>query len=126
MPITIDEARTKLNNAGIMFTRADYMNHGVDHHAYYSQFVTPRVVALVERNIGTDAIVASTDPHFNDIPLHKWDALESQLPSKRSIALAGMFTQNHATAVPWCTPSDCLCTLKAAAKIIKARALTGA
>lgn len=45
------------------------------HRAYYEQFVTDEVRNVVLRCIGADAIKASTDPHFNDIRLDKWDRM---------------------------------------------------
>lgn len=58
-----------------MFTRKQYLNKECSHREYYGQFVTPRVLAVVKRQIGTKAINNSTDPHLNDIPLSKWDAV---------------------------------------------------
>lgn len=57
------------------FTRKDYLDRKCSHREYYSQFVNDEVKQLVARRIGRKKILASTDPHFNDIPLHRWDAL---------------------------------------------------
>lgn len=57
-----------------MITRKDYLASS-NHRAYYAQFVTPAVRLVVERRIGLAALVASKDPHMNDIPLAKWDAM---------------------------------------------------
>jgi hypothetical protein len=46
------------------------------HREYYAQFVTPSTIAFVENYIGVPQIKASTDLHFNDIPLRMWDALD--------------------------------------------------
>lgn len=63
-----------------MFTREQYMaaplaERRAAHRKYYGQFVTPAIKALVLIRIGKDRIVASQDPHFNDIPLNEWDNL---------------------------------------------------
>lgn len=44
------------------------------HRAYYAQFVTPHVIAIVKNRIGVERLKASKDPHFNDIPLSVWDS----------------------------------------------------
>lgn len=45
------------------------------HRRYYAQFVNESTVSAVSRHIGLDRLLASTDPHFNDIPLREWDSL---------------------------------------------------
>lgn len=46
------------------------------HRRYYSQFVTPRMIALVRNNIGERRLKASKDPYyFNDLPLFLWDEM---------------------------------------------------
>ncbi len=45
------------------------------HREYYGQFVDEEIKRRVLLFIGREAIIASTDPHFNDIPLRKWDNL---------------------------------------------------
>jgi len=52
--------------------RAEYMACNISHHDYYMQ-AGRHLIADVERVIGRGRIVASTDPHFNDIPLKWWD-----------------------------------------------------
>jgi hypothetical protein len=66
-----------------MITRADYMaaNHGdrdeamKAHRAYYAQFVNESTISTVVAWIGADRLLASTDPHLNDIPLGEWEPL---------------------------------------------------
>ena len=68
-----------------MITRAQYMNDPrvaqgreaafAAHREYYAQFVGPQTIQQVVSVIGVEALRASTDPWFNDIPLHRWDAL---------------------------------------------------
>lgn len=132
MATTIEQARQELTDAGVQFTRRDYIDKGVDHQTYYRQFVTAEVVRMLEHGIGRGVIVASVDPHFNDIPLQKWDALAGYRFSgsnvagspaigkaARLVALANMFTQAEANAVPSIAPSDCVCILKAGARMMK-------
>ncbi len=57
------------------------------HRAYYGQFVTDAIRALVKISIGTDKIVNSRDLHFNDVSLHTWDALVPRLPGTVVAAL---------------------------------------
>jgi hypothetical protein len=64
-----------------MITRQAYLDsttgdRAQDHRAYYAQFVTDHHRATVARFIGLTKLVESKDPHFNDIPLRKWDAIE--------------------------------------------------
>lgn len=61
-----------------IYTREQYLAESFEkgeaaHRRYYSQFVGPATVAAVARQIGREALLASMDPHLNDIPLHKWD-----------------------------------------------------
>lgn len=52
--------------------RAEQMRR---HREYYAQFVHRGTIEFVVARIGSEALLASTDHHFNDIPLAKWDAL---------------------------------------------------
>ena len=134
---TIAEARAELTAHGITFTRHDYMNTDkCDYQTYMRQFVTEDAVRLVERIVGKARLLASTDPHLNDIPLHEWDAMagvrffgsdytgKPSCPGARLISLSNMFTQAEENAVPSLSVSDCVGILKAAARIIKERATT--
>ena len=60
-----------------LFTRADYLAGKCTHSQYYAQFVTRTTKELVKKYIGLDKIKASTDHHFNDIPIKQWDELAS-------------------------------------------------
>ena len=66
-----------------MFSRQQYMNGECSHSQYYSQFVTGSVKSAVLCSIGKDAIVKSRNPHFNDIPLVKWDRLSFTVSSQK-------------------------------------------
>lgn len=79
-----------------MMTREEYIAAAVDrdagraaHRRYYGQFVDQRTINYVVRAIGADRILASTDPHFNDIPLPEWDNLVRYLPLAASLRDAG-------------------------------------
>jgi hypothetical protein len=57
------------------YSRKDYMDGVCTHRQYYAQFVTDGVKAMVARAISIQVLVASTDPHLNDIQLSRWDRL---------------------------------------------------
>lgn len=81
------------------FTRAEYMATARDkddssraHRRYYAQLVSPSVIARVVQAIGAATLRASTCPHFNDIPLSRWDAIARNLgPLPVSFATLGDF-----------------------------------
>ena len=56
-------------------TRQDYLAHRCTHREYYAQFVNESTRLSVRACIGVERLLASTDEHFNDIPLHEWDSL---------------------------------------------------
>jgi hypothetical protein len=95
-----------------MITRKQYMNKEATHAEYYAQF-GQHLTGLVSRWIGRDRILASTDEHFNDIPLKEWDAMAEsvRLTVGRSLA--------EANGTGGISLSDCVCSLKSAARIIK-------
>jgi hypothetical protein len=111
-----------------MMTRAEYMagNHGDReeawrlHRAYYSQYVNERTIAHVLRCIGTDRILASTDPYFNDISLREWDALCGFRQKGMDIEwfAPGYLPRNDLfkEAGTWCSPSDLISIAKEAAR----------
>lgn len=77
-----------------IYTRTQYMQDSKDdgtaaHRRYYGQFVTNGTKRRVLQVIGLDRILASTDPHFNDIALCLWDKLTPQLPGSLGFAKAG-------------------------------------
>ena len=97
----------------IAFTRKQYMNKEVTHQEYYSQFVTPGVLRLVEGHIGRKRILESSDPHFNDIPLREWDDLQGQI-----IYMVGRLIQ-AANGTNCISLSDTVCVAKAAAEKLR-------
>ena len=90
-----------------MFARKDYMNGVVSHHDYYMQFVTPELTARVVNFIGAKNILASSDQHMNDIPLHRWDTLS------RFIIISAKKIKEAEEITTLCT---LVCIAKAAAK----------
>lgn len=118
--MTHEEMNHELTANGIKFSRKDYMNGICSHDEYYSQFVTDGVIRTLERHIGKAEIEDSTDPHFNDIPLGRWDALALLVP-QRLISVSNVSTQADGSS-PSISLSDRVCILKAAAKIIRDRA----
>lgn len=68
-----------------MLTRQQYLDtpserQAIAHRAYYAQFINQLIVDLVLRHLGRERIVTSQDPHFNDIPLKRWDMMVPNLP----------------------------------------------
>jgi len=107
-----------IKNMKTINTRDDYMAKKISHEDYYGQFVTPAIIRLVENGIGIKEIKNSSDEHFNDIPLAKWDSLHvvnygrgmySRLACGEKIKSAG-----ESNSVNTGT-----CILKQAARIIK-------
>ena len=96
-----------------MKTRKEYMAGKITHDEYYSQFVGDEVIHLVKRGIGEENIKNSIDPHFNDIPLRRWDRLSSALRLQAGKAV-GMANGTGGVSL-----SDMVCVAKAAARMIK-------
>ena len=72
-----------------MYTRKQYLNKDCTHRQYYGQFVNAGTKARVLSGIGLAALKKSTDAHFNDIPLHKWDRLVPKCTGSAGFAKAG-------------------------------------
>jgi hypothetical protein len=80
-------------------TRADYLDSSkpeATHRAYYAQFVTDEIRQRLLRHIGREEIISSTDPHFNDIALRRWDALTryAAYPIDRYVPYPGVVPSN--------------------------------
>lgn len=57
-----------------LITNKEYLaNSGKLHQQYYEQLVTPELLNYVVERIGSEKILNSADPNFNDIPLNKWE-----------------------------------------------------
>lgn len=57
-----------------MYTRQQYLNNECTHREYYAQLCND-VKGVVKARIGIPVLLASTDPHLNDIPLSRWDGI---------------------------------------------------
>ncbi|MGO4302207.1 hypothetical protein [Cupriavidus sp. RAF12] len=108
-----------------MLTREQYMaqysgksreEQAALHREYYAQFVPNGLKSFVVSCIGAERILASTDPHMNDIPLHEWDRLDGYI---RPIG-ARIHKQINGSSV-W-SLSDTVCVAKEAARQFKEQA----
>ena len=103
-----------------MYTRKQYLNKEVSHEDYYSQFVTDHIKHLVETFIGQDAIIKSSDPYLNDIPLKKWDSLylvSTNPPKINALGIGKILGESNGSG--GVSMSDMVCVLKAAARMLK-------
>lgn len=71
----------------------------IEYRELYAKYVTKQDIGTVVLAIGGKNLLNSNDPHFNDIPLVKWDAL---VPTVMRPGLA---------------KSQCVCILKEAARL---------
>lgn len=108
--VYVDQEQCKV--VGDLVTRAQYMDGQIDHDTYYNQFVTYGVLQLVRSGSIKQAVLNSKDPHFNDIPLERWDLMAGALPSDalllHKLADRGGISQ-----------ADRVCILKAAARQLR-------
>lgn len=78
-----------------LFTRADYLASSSSdltaHRRFYAQLVNDRTIAHVVSTIGANRLKASTDPHFNDIPLKEWDRFAGHLPIAMKMEALGSY-----------------------------------
>ena len=98
-----------------LITRAQYMAGEATHNEYYDQF-GKLLIGSVRNVIGLEHIMSSTCARFNDIPLHKWDALESIV-----IHTCGPLIKK-ANSTGDVSLSDCVCAAKSAARLIREQA----
>jgi hypothetical protein len=98
-----------------LITRAQYMAGEATHNEYYDQF-GKLLIGSVRNVIGLERIAASRCEHFNDIPLHKWDAMESIV-----IHTCGPLIKK-ANGTGDVSLSDCACAAKSAARLIREQA----
>ncbi len=103
----------------LKYTRKDYMDGNCDHDTYYAQFVTADMLSYVAIVIGKDKIIASTDKHFNDIPLRHWDSLANSMHNGWGL-LAKSNASTTRDNIPNISLSDKVSALKEAARQIKA------
>lgn len=57
-----------------------YMDGEITHREFYGQFVNEYIKTIVRTRIPLKRLLASEDPHLNDIPLQEWDRLIFPLP----------------------------------------------
>jgi len=72
-------SRTDTDTGTHTYTRQDYLDEKCTHSEYYSQFVSTWCKQYVAEQIGKDKLVSNIDPHMNDIPACKWDALHWEI-----------------------------------------------
>lgn len=58
-----------------MISRQDMMNKNYSHREYYAQFVNDEVKEHLFNFISEEELMESTNEHFNDIELKRWDAI---------------------------------------------------
>lgn len=98
------ETKTKEDMAPAIITHKEYAaaigkayREGSDEEvasirrSYFGQFVKQRTINRVVSAIGVKRLEASTCPHFNDIPLERWDALVRGLPLAIPVKATGTF-----------------------------------
>ena len=109
-----------------MMNRTEYLQSKDPnaHREYYAQFVDEYVMRFVDRSIGHNAIMNSTDPHLNDILLVKWDRLETAI---RGFCIGKMAEINgvYSNRMVGFSLSDTVCIAKEAAKQIKEKQHAG-
>lgn len=89
--------------------RQDCLDGKVSHREYYAQFVNEYVRARAVSSIGMRSLLDSTDKHFNDIPLHRWDSIDA--------SYLGL-TEAFKAAGDYVTKAGLVCVFKEAAKQI--------
>lgn len=102
-----------LNTMSKLFTRQEYMEASREdgpaaHRRYYAQFVCENTKPRLLCSISRAEILASADPHFNDIPLKLWDNVPL-IYNRELMRLAGDYL----------TAAGKVCILKEAALQIK-------
>lgn len=80
------------------------------HRRYYAQLAFPPVKQLVAQRIGMKRLNASTDSHFNDIPLPEWDGLHESITF-----YCASFAKIHMQDNNW-SKSNSICVAKEAAR----------
>jgi hypothetical protein len=96
-----------------MLTRKQYLaDSPALFHPYYLQFSNSRLRSLVMSAFGPEELAHSSDPHFNDIALARWDDLTRRaypyIPHKLLTAAGDFYSLSCG-----------VCLLKAIARDIK-------
>lgn len=105
-----------------IITRKQYMaSKGVDHNAYFDQFVTEDTITQVDAWFGADRLseAYALDPHMNNIPLKEWDALTATELGDRRFRARLVFDRDKTTAAgETITRAVLICIAKAAGRQI--------
>ncbi len=109
---TNNNVETSPESNEAFYTRQDYMGNKCTHDEYYGQFGI-HMLKDVENCIGYKTIIHSTDKHFNNIPLRRFDNMQG-IVVIRVGRLIGKANGNGCISL-----SDCVCTVKAACHMIR-------
>lgn len=101
--------------SAVRFTRDDYLSNRCSHAEYYGQFDSPDVRRAILRVFPMSYLMSSTDPHFNDIRLSRWDTI--RLPKETLCKLS--VANGHETSIVY-SLSDVVCLAKTVARLIVA------
>ena len=88
------------------------------HNEYFFQFANPIIRRILSNSITLEQLSESKDPHFNDIPLDRWDSIAKYITpyiNNERLKEAGEFN----------SLSTRVCILKAIAKDIVASSKSG-
>ena len=101
-----------VNQSIVQEQRTKYMNHELTHRQYYAWLA--KFIGATKKMVPADPklILRSTDPYFNDIPMHLWDSVHPRV--QRMAWNMGLAWSN----------SDSVCVLKELANQIKDEAIT--
>ena len=107
-------ATNSINPASVRFTRYDYLSKQCTHAEYFGQFGSPAVRRAILRVIPMSDLMASRDPHMNDIKLSRWDNIRLDGEALRKLTIAN----GHADASGHYVyaQSDIVCLAKEVAK----------
>ena len=94
-----------------IISRKSYLSGSCTHAEYYGQFDSPAVRRAILMVIPLSDLMASTDPHFNDIKLSHWDAIRLPKVTRCMLSVAN----GHETSIIF-SHSDAVCLAKMVAK----------
>ena len=95
---------TGINQELVKTMRGLYMGNKISHEEYYLWLAGFIGATRKDLPVSDEILLKSHDPHFNDIPLRRWDAMDCCI---RKLA--------YVKGLPW-SLSDTVCTLKAIAR----------
>ena len=121
MSMTNTNFINSINDTNItVLTRKSYMSGSISHAEYYGQFDSPEVRSAILKVIPLSDLMASTDPHMNDIKLSRWDNIRLDGEALRKLTIAN----GHADVRHYVyAQSDIVCLAKEVAKRIVAEQL---